>query len=138
MPAKDFYHEVVKHALVRDGWTITHDPYTLSFGQRDVFVDLGAERVVAAEKDRDKIAVEIKSFLAASQMRELETALGQYVLYRSLLSRYEPDRKLFLAVPDSVFFNTLEEPIARPVLEDLHVACIAFNPQQELIVKWTS
>jgi hypothetical protein len=62
MPALDIYHQNVKNALIKDGWAITHDPYTLTFGQRNVFVALGAERVLAAEKDQEKIAVEIKSF----------------------------------------------------------------------------
>jgi hypothetical protein len=43
MPAPDIYHHVVKNALIKDGWTITHDPYTLTFGQRNVFVDLGQD-----------------------------------------------------------------------------------------------
>jgi hypothetical protein len=72
MPAADVYHNVVKNALIKDGWTITHDPYTLTFGQRNVFVDLGAERLVAAEKGQEKIAVEIKSFLGTSDVRDLE------------------------------------------------------------------
>jgi len=78
VPAPDTYHEVVKHALIKEGWTITHDPYTLTFGQRNVFVDLGAERMLAAEKGQEKIAVEIKSFQGASDVRDLEMAIGQY------------------------------------------------------------
>lgn len=136
MPARDVYHAAVKAALIKDGWTITHDPYTMAFGQRAVFVDLGAERVLAAERGSEKIAVEIKVFQGASDIRDLEIALGQYVFYRSLLRRFEPERILFLAVPESVYVSTLDEPIARPVLEDLAVALIAFNPQQEEIVIW--
>jgi hypothetical protein len=136
MPAKDFYHDNVRNALIKDGWTITHDPYTISFGQKDVFVDIGAERPIAAQKHGEKIAVEIKSFLGASDIRELEMAVGQYVFYRSLISRLEPERKLFLAVPESVFINTLNEAIARPVMEDLRIALITFNPKQEVIVRW--
>ncbi|MBC8078109.1 MAG: hypothetical protein H7Y32_18675, partial [Chloroflexales bacterium] len=90
MPARDVYHDAVKAALIKDGWTITHDPYTIAFGQRAVFVDLGAERVLAAERGSEKIAVEIKVFHGASDIRDLEIALGQYVFYRSLLSRFEP------------------------------------------------
>ncbi|KAF0249964.1 MAG: XisH protein [bacterium] len=136
MPAKDIYHNSLKNALIKDGWAITHDPYTISFGQRNVFVDIGAERSLAAEKQGEKIAVEIKSFLGALDIRDLEVAIGQYVFYRSLISRFEPDRKLFLAVPENVFTNTLDEAIARPVIEDLHIALIAFNTKQEVIVKW--
>ena len=43
MPARDFYHDVVKLALIADGWTITHDPFVLQWGSKDLFVDLGAE-----------------------------------------------------------------------------------------------
>jgi hypothetical protein len=92
MPAKDIYHDVVRNALLKDGWTITHDPFTLTVGQKDVFVDFGAERLLAAERGQEKIAVEIKSFVGASDIRDLELAVGQYALYRSLLRRLEPDR----------------------------------------------
>lgn len=136
MPAKDVYHNNVKNALVKAGWIITHDPYILTFGQRDVFVDIGAERLLAAEKGSEKIAIEVKSFQGASDIRDLEVAIGQYVFYRSLLMRFEPERKLFLAVPESVLISTLDEPIARPVIEDLEIALIAFNPQREEVVKW--
>ncbi|MEW5987385.1 MAG: XisH family protein [Chloroflexota bacterium] len=136
MPAKDIYHDKVKNALIKDGWTITHDPYILTFGQRSVYVDLAAEPVLAAEKGNEKIAVEIKSFRGESDIHDLEAAVGQYVFYRSLLVRYEPGRKLFLAVPISIFLSTLDEPIARPVIEDLPVSLLAFDPEQEVIIKW--
>ncbi len=136
MPAHDTYHESVKNALIKDGWTVTHDPYTMAFGQRNVFVDLAAERMLAAEKGNEKIAVEVKSFQGPSDIREFEIAVGQYVFYRSLLARFEPDRRLFLAVPEDVYANTLDEPITRPVLEDVAISLIAFDPQQEVVVKW--
>ena len=80
MPAKDRYHDSVKAALVRDGWTITHDPLTLRWGKKDMFVDLGAEKLLAAEKGERKIAVEVKSFLGRSELRDLQQALGQYTM----------------------------------------------------------
>ncbi len=30
MAAKDKYHQQVRHALEKEGWTITHDPYMLA------------------------------------------------------------------------------------------------------------
>jgi hypothetical protein len=62
MPAKDVYHACVKNALIKDGWKITHDPYTMTFGVKDVFADLGAEKPLAAEKGEEKILVEILIF----------------------------------------------------------------------------
>lgn len=136
MPAKDIYYATVKKALVKDGWTITHDPFTLTIGLRNVFVDFGAERTLAAERGSEKIAVEIKSFLSQSDLRDLELALGQYVFYRSILSRVDPERKLFLAVTDKTYTATFEEPIARPALEDYRIALLTFNMEREVIVRW--
>lgn len=94
MPAKDVYHNVVKNALIKDGWRITHDPLRLKWGIKDMYVDLGAERIFSAEKAGQKIAVEVKSFVGAPDMNDLENALGQYLVYRSVIARTEPDRKL--------------------------------------------
>src|SRR5947209_19658133 len=70
MPARNIHHAVVVRALTADGWTITHDPYPLSFGGKDLFVDLGAEETtLAAEKEGRRIAVEIQSFLGRSPVR---------------------------------------------------------------------
>ena len=98
-PQKDLFHEKVKSALVKDGWTITDDPLTLTYETRDVFVDLGAERVLAAEKGTEKIAVEIKMFSMGSKVTALEDAVGQYIVYRGILEEVEPARKLYLAIP---------------------------------------
>lgn len=102
MPARDFYHNIVKAALVKDGWIVTHDPLTLKLGKKDFYIDLGASYLLAAEKAERKIAVEIKSFTGRSDIDDLEKALGQYVLYQDILAEVEPLRSLYLAVPSSV------------------------------------
>src|ERR671914_1261155 len=112
MPAKDIYHDAVKNALVKDGWKITHDPLRLTWGGKDMYVDLGAERLLAAEKAGQQIAVEIKSFVGDSEMDDLEKALGQYVLYRAVLAEKEPNRALYLAVPKDVL-DIFEQPLGR-------------------------
>ena len=61
MPARDTYHDAVKNALIKDGWTITHDPLVVELGGDRLFIDLGAERVIGAEKGTRKIAVEVKT-----------------------------------------------------------------------------
>ena len=80
MPAKDIYHDTAKNALIKDGWTITHDPYVLRWGTTDMFIDLGAEQLLAAERHGQKSAVEVKSFVGRSDVDDLEKALGQYIL----------------------------------------------------------
>ena len=79
MPQRDQLHEAVKVALVKDGWTVTHDPLTVPFGLRKVYLDLGAERVLAAERGAERIAVEVKSFIGHSEVADLELALGRAV-----------------------------------------------------------
>lgn len=92
MPARDTHHNAVKNALIKDGWVITDDPLTLDWGHRNLFVDLAAERLVSAEKAGRKIAVEIKSFSGASEVHDLQNAIGQYQLYRSIMARTHPER----------------------------------------------
>lgn len=75
MPAKDSFHHIVKNALIKDGWTITHDPFILTFGKRDLYVDFGAEPSIGAEKDNQKIAVEVKSFMGKSDMNDFKNAI---------------------------------------------------------------
>ncbi len=136
MPAKDFYHNTVKHALIAEGWAITHDPLTLKFGKKDLYVDLGASQLLAAEKAEQKIAVEIKSFSGRSDIDDLEKALGQYVLYQDILIELEPERSLYLAIPDRVFSDLFEEPIGKLLLRNRRLKLITFDTKLEVIKKW--
>lgn len=137
MPARDYYHDMVCHALQKDGWTITHDPYRIKLARgKNLFVDLGAQKLIAAEKGMDTIAVEIKSFRGASEMKDLEEAIGQFVLYERLLTRYEPERKLYLAVPENVIKSVFEEEAGQVLLEDKILRLLTFDTTKEEIVKW--
>lgn len=136
MPQRDVYHNAVKEALVKDGWTITHDPLVLPFGHRNVYVDIGAEAPLGAEKDGHKIAVEIKSFLGVSEITELERALGQYALYNFLLTRREPDRTLYLAVPADSYASLLSGSEGQELAQAQGLKIVVFDPLQEVIVQW--
>ena len=136
MPARDQYHSHVKKALIKDGWTITHDPYRLCWGLKDMYVDLGAEQLIAAENETRKIAVEIKSFRGLSEMYDLENAIGQYVVYHDVLHRLEPERELFLAIPESAFVSLFEEPIGKLLLENHRVKLLVFDQKTEDIRQW--
>jgi hypothetical protein len=136
MPARDFYHDVVKAALIADGWTITDDPYLLEAGEKDLYVDLGAERLIAADKLGQKIAVEVKSFLGPSEVRDLELALGQFVLYHDLLEESEPDRRLFLAMPEEAYDHLFTVPIGLVLLKRNRLRLIVFEPDLGVILRW--
>lgn len=138
MPARDIFHDCVKKALIKDGWTVTHDPFSLRIGQKDLFIDLGAEKLLAAEKNNQRIAVEIKSFISPSGMRDLETAVGQYIVYQNVLSVTEPQRLLYLAVRDSTFVNLFQDDLGKLLLERQALKIMTFDPEQEEITQWIS
>jgi hypothetical protein len=111
MPTRDKVHQALVNALKADGWEITHDPLPLSYDDQDVYVDVGAERSpIAAERAGQKIAAEIKSFLSRSAVYDFENALGQYEIYRLLLRLREPERELYLAVPERAYRSFLARP----------------------------
>ncbi len=136
MPARDFYHDVVKSALIADGWTITHDPFVLKCGSKDLFVDLGAEQLLAADKGGHKIAIEVKSFSGASEIDDLEKALVQFVLYHDVLAESDPDRCLYLAIPKKIVDELFQEPIGQLLLKRERVRLLVFEPDLEIIVQW--
>ena len=136
MPAKDIYHDSVKRALIKDGGAITHDPLRIQWGPKDMYIDLGAEQMVAAEKGGRKIAVEIKSFIGPSEIEDLKNALGQFILYRTVMLNTEPDRELYLAIRQVTFLELFEEPIGKLLIESEHIKLIVFNPLAEEIITW--
>lgn len=137
MPARNLYHDAVVRALTEDGWTVTHDPLTLSFGGKDLFVDLGAERVtLAAERSGQRIAVEIQSFLSPSSVRDLQEAVGQYDVYRAILAETQPERLLYLAVPRRIHEGLLSERFGQLIVARLGLRLLVFDEQQERVIRW--
>ena len=136
MPAKDAFHEVVKIALQKDGWQITHDPYTLQAGTLELYIDLGAEKVVAAEKDGQKIAVEIKSFIGPSKLSQFYTALGQFISYRAALQQQETDRILYLAVPSNAYDSFFTLGFIQYLVQQNQIYLMIYDMEQEAIAQW--
>lgn len=134
---KDLFHKVVRTALEKDGWTITHDPYHLRYGIADIYIDLAAEEAIAAEKEGRKIAVEIKSFIGGSAISAFHTALGQFLNYRIILEvSEESDRQLYLAVPRDVYLTFLQFEPAKLAIERYNVQLLIYNPAEEVIEQW--
>jgi hypothetical protein len=133
--AKDRFHNAVKTALEKEGWTITADPYQVSVGDVDFEIDLAAE-MLAAERAGEKIAVEIKSFIGRSNVSEFHTALGQFMNYQFALEEFDPQRKLYLAIPDSVYQSFFQRRFTRSVVERTRINLLVYNEKQELIVQW--
>lgn len=138
MPARNRNHDAFVAALRADGWTITHDPFPLIYDGRNLHIDLGAERrTVAATRQGVKIAVEIRSFLSESDVEDLEKSIGQYKVYEAILTRNEPDRILYLAVPKRVAEGILAEPFGRLILDSLDLRFISFDEEESRILSWS-
>lgn len=134
--AKDRFHDTVKQALISEGWTITDDPLSLEFGGVDLYVDLGAERLIAAEKENEKIAVEVKSFLMPSIITGFHLALGQMMSYRIALKAEEPERVLYLAIPDDVYQSFFKLEFAQTAIQDYQLNLIVYQTDREGRLQW--
>jgi len=136
MAQLDKIHNAVKNALVKDGWTITADPFRIEFEEYRLYADLSAERPIAAERGSEKIVVEIKSFLSRSSVSDFETALGQYSLYRRLLSQIAPEAKLFLAVSESTYTDFFVLKATQFIIEAEEISLFTVNLESEEIERW--
>lgn len=136
MPAKDIYHDTVKNALVKDGWTITDDPLRLKWGLRELFVDLGISKLISAQKANRNIAVEIKSFTNPSPIADLEQALGQYLIYRAILEETQPDCLLYLAIRQTTYESIFSEKIGELILQKYQLNLLIFEAKKEEVFQW--
>ncbi len=133
--AKDRFHNAVRAGLEKDGWIITADPLEMSVGDVDFEIDLAAE-MLAAERAGEKIAVEIKSFIGRSNVSDFHTALGQFMNYQFALEEFEPERKLYLAVPQSIYNSFFQRRFVRSVVERTQIHLLIYDEKQEAITQW--
>lgn len=134
--AKDVFHDIVIKALKKESWNITDDPLYISVGAIELYIDIGAEKIIGAEKAGEKIAVEIKSFLGSSTIYEFHAALGQYINYRLALNEQDEKRTLYMAIPVDKYTAFFELPFIQTVIESCRVNLIIYDPKKEIIVKW--
>lgn len=136
MPANDAIYVPVKNALIKDGWTIVDDPLTIVYKETTLFADVAAERALAAERGTERIVVEIKSFLGASLIHDLEQALGQYGLYRTFLKKTEPNSILYMAVGTPIYSTFFQRESIQDAMNDHHVKMLVVDLTSEEVTQW--
>ena len=136
MAAPDKFHNVVKQALIKEGWTITDDPLQLDYGGVGYLIDLAAEKLIGAEKHGERIAVEVKSFLSDSTTYEFHQVVGQFTDYRIMLSQTQPERLLYIAVPSDIYNSFFQMPFIQLVVSDIQMKLIVYKVQEEAIETW--
>lgn len=134
--AKDIFHDAVKNGLEKEDWVITDDPMRIRAGRVDMRIDLGAERLIAAEKGEEKIAVEIKSFITPSNISEFHTAVGQFLNYYVALEEQQPDRVLYLAVPLGTYQTFFNLPFVETIIERFQLRLLVYEPKDEVVLEW--
>ena len=136
MSRRDLFHDIVRQALEKDGWTITHDPFFLEIGNKRLAADLGAERVIAASRGIDRIIVEVKSFIGASSVVDLEKSLGQYILYQRIMEFQAIDHRLYLAIPKLAYEEIFTIPLGTILLQTNTLRLVVFDPDRSVILQW--
>ena len=135
--AKDIYHQHVKEALIKDGWTISHDPYYLDIDNpAPLEIDLGAEKLMSAERGTERIVVEVKSFLNRSLTYDFHLAYGQFRIYRRGLMKSDPERVLFLAMAKDVYIEIQQRSFYMDLIKDENINLVIFDPLNKTIESW--
>lgn len=136
MPAKDVFHDSVKQALINDGWTIVKENYELEYQGDSLYPDFAAEKSIAATRGKERILVEVKSFLGRSFITDLQATIGQYIMYQEVVNAQNLDFKLYLAISANLYHNNFQTPLAQLMLQRTQVNLLIFDPVQEVIQQW--
>lgn len=133
---KDRFHDVVKTALEKDGWIITADPYEVKIDNIDFEIDLAAEQLLAAIRNQEKIAVEVKSFISPSNVSDFHTALGQFLNYRDALDKIDSERQLYLAIRETIYQSFFTRKFIRDSVRRYQLKLVTYDVKNEVIVQW--
>jgi hypothetical protein len=137
MAKNDKYYENVKEALQKDGWIITHSPFRVRIDHIKFKMDLGAERTLFEfENTKEKIVVEIKSFLDSSFINDFHDCVGQYNDYLGALEYTQVKRKLWLAIPHKVYLDNFMHPFIISQVVRNSMSIVTFDPTINRIIQW--
>ena len=138
MPAKDIYHHAVECALIKDGWVILAEDYALTYGSDRVYADIAAKKAIAAERNSQKIIVEVKSFIGRSFIHELEQAIGQYTVYRDILEETSRDFEPYLAITKGIWKSSFQRKLPQMLIRRNQVRLLIVDPDNEVVEQWIS
>ena len=136
MSKRDNIHFSVKTALEKDGWTITNDPLQIPTGDTVIKIDMGAEKVLVAQKGAEKIAVEVKTLSTPSIVYACYDAFGKYMLYRDALRDEHIVRELYLAISDVAFNRIKKVDFIYKRINQYEIKVIVVDIDQEIIKQW--
>jgi hypothetical protein len=134
--ARDKFHKEVREALEKEGWAITDDPLYVKIGQIPMHIDLGAEKLIGAEKEGEKIAIEIKTFGNSSFITAMHEAVGKYIIYREALAIINSNRSLYLAMPNDLYEYYKDELLIERIFSMYKFKIIVYESNNQSIISW--
>ena len=136
MARRDAIHNPVKNALIKDGWTITADPYRIIY--KDIFVeaDLKADKLIVATRQNRSIVIEVKSFLKKSFINEFASSCGQYQTYVHLLRAKGQSEEVYMAVSDEVYRRYFQLNGVQLLVKSFELHLVIVDTEREEIVQW--
>jgi XisH protein len=136
MPTQDLYHDVVRDALRKDGWRITHTALQLKAGVESSAGELWEGPWLIADKDERKIAVTVSSFVGHSSPADITQTWGQLALSRPQLHAMDSDRAVYLAIRQATYSACFGGTEGELLLAKEHMQLLVFDPRAEVIVQW--
>jgi hypothetical protein len=138
MPAQDLYHDVVRDALRKDGWRITHTALQLKVKAESRAEELWEGPWLIADKDERKVAVAVDSFVGHSNLVDITQTWRQLGLSRPQLHAMDADRVVYLAVRQATYSACFAGGEGELVLAKEHMRLLVFDPRTEAIIQWVS
>lgn len=108
----------------------------MKIGSIPLHIDLGAEKIIDAEKNGEKIAVEVKTFGIPSFITALYEAVGKYIIYRTALEQIHSDRVLYLAMPTKVYQKFGDEPLVKSVFSNYQIKIVLYKTDAKEKITW--
>jgi len=135
MPNIDNCHDQVVHALEKDGWQLERAPYTVILERRRIYIDGLFSR--GANGTREQLfLLEIKCFSDPQRITsDIYTSIGQYLMYRLMLSYTDPEMPIFLSVPSQVYAEHFDN-ILIELFNLNQIKMVIVDLQKERVTQW--
>lgn len=128
--ADDLVLPNLQESLIKDGWTLRAKAPTIRTKGKYYLTD------VAAEKEGQKIIVEVKSWLSTSFNPDWFGAFGQYLTYQEVILAERLNYKLYLAVPENIYNQHFINPFIQSMVTKYSMNLLIFDLNTNTVAAW--
>jgi hypothetical protein len=137
MPALDKCQGIVERVLQKAGWNIDTRQMTLPLPTTSLFVDIRAHRI-SEDGDREILVVEAKCFSQqSSQLHDLYSSIGQYLVYRNLMRELNMLYPIYLAIPVHAYEGVFQLA-GMDTVKETKISLIVFDMVAEEVIEWVN